>query len=240
MSGLLEAKNLQKYYGGVHALKDVSLRIDAGEVVGLVGDNGAGKSTLMKCVTGAERHDGGTITFAGRTLEPGSPHDSRGSGIEMIYQNLNLCPQLDVVSNIFLGRELRKSWLFFLDGRAMRKKAGEILASLNAEIDPGSVVGKLSGGQQQAVAIARAMTFNPRLVIMDEPTAALGVREVAKVLALIKNLKAQGIAVIIISHRLADIFEVADRIVFMRRGEVREDRPAKDITLSELTALLVS
>lgn len=237
---LLDIQHVDKHYGGIHALDDVSLIVETGTVVGLVGDNGAGKSTLMKCITGAERQDDGTIVFDGEQLNPSDPHHSRKAGIEMIYQNLNLCPQLDVVSNIFLGRELCKTPWPFLNERAMQSRVHDILGTLNADIDLKAFAGKLSGGQQQAVAIARAMTFEPKLVIMDEPTAALGVREVQKVLTLIKNLRKQDIAVIVISHRLTDIFEVADRIVFMRRGTVREDKPASDLTLPQLTEMLVS
>lgn len=238
MTALLQIENLHKYYGGVHALNNISLSLEAGTVLGLVGDNGAGKSTLMKCITGAERQDNGQINFDGNVIEPGNTTHSRSLGIEMIYQNLNLCPQLDVTSNVFLGREIKGK--FLLNNAKMKKKARDILSNLNAEIDTNSIVNELSGGQQQAIAIARAMAFNPKLIIMDEPTAALGVREVQKVLSLVKNLKKQGITVIIISHRLADIFEVADQIIFMRHGENLEDKSIDELSLQSLTKMLMS
>lgn len=238
---LLEVQNLQKYYGGVHALKDVSFAIAPEQVMGLAGDNGAGKSTLMQCITGAESPDSGRILFQDKPLNFGSPHFSRMAGIEMIYQDLNLCPQLDVVSNIFWGREkVKPLGKIMLDHKAMFQKAQEVLGTLNAEIPLKAIAGNLSGGQQQAVAIARALLFEPKLLILDEPTAALGIKEVQKVLELIKSLKQQGIAVIIISHRLTDIYEVADRIIFMRRGEIREDKPVGDISMKELTEKIIA
>jgi len=234
----LEIHALNKHYDGVHALKNISFSLDTGKVLGLIGDNGAGKSTLMKCVTGAEKPDAGHIHFNGQDVS-GRPHDSRLAGIEMIYQDLNLCPQLDVSSNIFLGQEIKSSSCF-LNDRLMREKSREILARLNADIPVDTPVGQLSGGQQQAVAIARALLANPKLLIMDEPTAALGVREAGKVLALIQSLKANGITVIIISHRLADIFEVADRIILMRRGEIREDKPVLQTSIQEITEKILA
>ncbi len=233
----LEIHGLNKYYGGAQALKNVSFSLETGIVLGVVGDNGAGKSTLMKCITGAERPDSGFIRFNGQDVS-GRPRESRMAGIEMIYQDLNLCPQLDVAANIFLGREAAKG--YFLDNRLMRSRAQDILGRLNADILVGVSAGLLSGGQQQAVAIARALLVNPRLLIMDEPTAALGVREAGKVLGLIQSLKAEGITVIIISHRLGDIFEVADRVILMRRGEIREDKPVSQISLKDIKEKIVS
>lgn len=234
----LEVNALNKHYGGVHALKDISFSLNAGTVLGLVGDNGAGKSTLMKCITGAENPDSGYIRFNGYDVSH-KPHDSRMAGIEMIYQDLNLCPQLDVTTNIFLGREI-KTATCFLNDRLMQDKAREILERLNADISISTPAGLLSGGQQQAVAIARALLADPKLLIMDEPTAALGVREVEKVLKLIQSLKANGITVIIISHRLTDIFEVADRIILMRRGEIRDDKPVSQTSLQDITEKILA
>ncbi len=240
MTELLEIQNLQKNYRGIHAIKDISFKMKEASVVGIVGGNGAGKSTLMKCITGAERQDNGIVIFEGKELTVGNPTHSRQSGIEMIYQDLNLCAQQTVLANIFLGRETQKSGLPILDYESMKNKASEILKALNSDINPTAIVEKLSGGQQQAVAIARAMTFNPKLIIMDEPTAALGVKEVKKVLSLVENLKKQRVAVIIISHRLVDLFETADRIIFMKHGKIEKDKSVSDISLKQLTELLVS
>ncbi len=234
----LEIQSINKHYGGVHALKDVSFSLDAGTVLGLVGDNGAGKSTLMKCITGAENPDSGHIRFNDHDVSH-RPHDSRMAGIEMIYQDLNLCPQLNVTTNIFLGREI-KTATCFLNDRLMQNKAQEILQRLNADIPINTPAGLLSGGQQQAVAIARSLLAEPKLLIMDEPTAALSVREVEKVLKLIQSLKANGITVVIISHRLSDIFEVADRVILMRRGEIREDKPISQTSLQDITEKMLA
>ncbi len=240
---LLHINELQKHYGGVHALAGVSLTVNTGEVVGLVGDNGAGKSTLMKCITGSESPDSGTITFNDAPLSFGDPHGSRRAGIEMIYQDLNLCPQHDATANIFLGREMKGSFfgvpLPFLDLAEMEKRAQALLGGLNSEINIRKCVGALSGGQQQAVAIARALLFKPKLLIMDEPTAALGVKESARVLDLIRTLKKQGISIILISHRLGDIFEVADRVVLMRHGAVVEDKAISETSIGELTSRIL-
>lgn len=236
---LLNIENLSKHYGGVIALDDVTLSIYQGEIIGLVGDNGAGKSTLMKCVTGSESYSKGKISFDDHQLPCGSPHESRSRGIEMIYQNLSLCLQQDVTSNIFLGREPALNMFGvrtpFLNLRQMKDKAASIIESLNTDIDVTKKVYELSGGQQQAVAIARSLLENPRLLIMDEPTAALGVKEVEKVLQLINSLKKQGIAVVLISHRLADIYAVADRVVLMSHGKIIEDKASSQISIQSLT-----
>ncbi|MDD2325447.1 MAG: ATP-binding cassette domain-containing protein [Alphaproteobacteria bacterium] len=236
---LLKIEHLHKNYGSVHALDDVSLSLESGTVLGIVGDNGAGKSTLMKCITGSETASGGSIVLDNSPLPKGNPYASREAGIEMIYQNLGLCLQQDVVENIFLGREKRIKVMGLetplLDLKGMEREAQTLIGRLNAEINVRKKAGALSGGQQQAVAIARALLFQPRLLIMDEPTAALGVREVAIVLDLIRALKKQGIAVILVSHRLGDIFEVADRIVLMRHGRLIEDKLITETSLSELT-----
>ena len=236
---LLEISNLSKHFGGVRALTDVSLAVEPGTITALLGDNGAGKSTLMRCVTGSEIPDAGTIRFCGNALRAGSPHDSRAAGIEMIYQELDLCPMHDGISNIFLGRESKRTIggfsLPFLDHRRMAERAQELIDGLNAEIDLRKSVGRLSGGQRQAVVIARALMFQPKLLIMDEPTAALGPKEAARVLDLIKALRQSGIAVVLIAHRLSEVFEVADRAVLMRHGSIAEELQIAKTTLEELS-----
>ncbi len=208
---LLELTGVRKTFGAIEALRGVTFSVEAGSVVGLVGDNGAGKSTLMKTITGVYHPDEGEIRFDGQSLAGKDPGDIRRAGIEMIYQDLALAKMRDVASNIFLGRELTRSVLGvkLIDSKRMRAEAQTMIARLGARIPSvAQMTGQLSGGQQQSVAIARALTFNPRLVIMDEPTAALAVREVEHVLDLIRTLKGQGIAVILISHRLTDVFSV--------------------------------
>lgn len=221
---LLELHGVKKRFGAIEALQSVSLSVDAGEIVGLVGDNGAGKSTLMKVVTGVYTPDEGRVVFDGRDVTREPPRTRRLLGIEMIYQDLALARQQNVASNIFLGREPVKRFLgipYRIDREAMEIRARDILQRLGVEIPSVRMpVGKLSGGQQQTVAIARALTFEPRLVIMDEPTAALAVREVEHVLDVTRALKGQGIGVIFISHRLNDVLAVCDRIVVLRRGRV--------------------
>jgi len=238
---LLTLANICKSFGAVDVLHGVDMEIGAGEVVGLVGDNGAGKSTLMKTVTGMYQADAGEITLDGRSILGLDPGARRGLGIEMIYQDLALARQQDVASNIFLGREPTKYFLGLIPGmvdkRAMAKKAQEMIDRLGAHLPSiNRVVGSFSGGQQQTVAIARALTFNPRIVIMDEPTAALAVREVQGVLDLIRQLKSQGIAVILISHRLNDVLSVTDRIMVLRHGRT----VAKLVTAKTDMAAVVS
>jgi len=223
---LLELADIRKNFGTVEALRGVSFSVDAGSVVGLVGDNGAGKSTLMKTITGVYRPDGGEIRFDGASLADKEPHVIRELGIEMIYQDLALAEMRDVASNIFLGREITRNvlGLNFIDYKRMEIEAGRMIEKLGARVKSvKQAAGLLSRGQQQSVAIARALTFNPKLVIMDEPTAALAVREIEHVLDLIRNLKSRGIAVILISHRLTDVFAVCDRIVVLRHGAVIAD-----------------
>jgi len=223
---LLELADIRKNFGTVEALRGVSFSVDAGSVVGLVGDNGAGKSTLMKTITGVYRPDGGEIRFEGASLADKEPHVIRELGIEMIYQDLALAEMRDVASNIFLGREITRNvlGLNFIDYKRMEIEAGRMIEKLGARVKSvKQAAGLLSRGQQQSVAIARALTFNPKLVIMDEPTAALAVREIEHVLDLIRNLKSRGIAVILISHRLTDVFAVCDRIVVLRHGAVIAD-----------------
>ena len=239
---LLELKDVRKTFGAIEALRGVTFSVDEGSVVGLVGDNGAGKSTLMKTITGVYRPDGGDIRFNGVSLVGKDPGEIREAGIEMIYQDLALARMRDVASNIFLGRELTRNVLGvkLIDTKRMRAEAEATIARLGARVKSVTqMTGQLSGGQQQSVAIARALTFNPRLVIMDEPTAALAVREVEHVLDLIRNLKKQRIGVILISHRLTDVFSVCDRIVVLRQGTVIADDATPDTSMNAVVAHIV-
>jgi ABC-type sugar transport system ATPase subunit len=241
---LLELDGLAKRFGTVEALRGVTFAIEAGSVVGLVGDNGAGKSTLMKCITGVYRADAGAIRFAGAPIGGRDPGEIRRLGIEMIYQDLALARQQDVASNIFLGREPTRTVLGLplgaIDRARMEAEAARMIERLGARIPSVRYqVGQLSGGQQQSVAIARALTFAPKLVIMDEPTAALAVREVDHVLDLIRQLKRQGIAVILISHRLTDVFAVSDRIIALRQGRVIADEATAATSMTAVVAHIV-
>jgi ABC-type sugar transport system ATPase subunit len=239
---LLELHDVHKSFGAIEALRGVTFSVEAGTVVGLVGDNGAGKSTLMKTITGIHRPDSGDIHFDGASLAGKDPGDIRKAGIEMIYQDLALARMRDVAANIFLGRELTHNvlGLQLIDVKRMRAEAEAMIAKLGARVKSVTqIAGLLSGGQQQSVAIARALTFNPKLVIMDEPTAALAVREIEHVLELIRTLRAQGIAVILISHRLTDVFAVCDRIVVLRQGAVIADDPARMTSMNAVVAHIV-
>ncbi len=214
---LLTVRNLRKRYGAVEALAGVDLDLPPGEVVALVGDNGAGKSTLVKAVAGTHVPDGGTITLDGRAVHIARPADAQALGITTVFQDLALCENLDVVANLDLGRELRRGSL--LSGLRMERAARDLLASLDVRIgDIRSPVAALSGGQRQSVAIARALVAQPRVVLLDEPTAALGVEQTARVLELIRRLRDRGLAVMVISHNLADVFQVSDRICVLRLG----------------------
>ena len=240
---ILSVKGVSKSFGGVHAIMNASLDIFPGEVVALAGDNGAGKSTLIKAISGVFHYDEGDIYLDGKRIAFATPQEARDNGIETIYQDLALADNLTIGDNIFLGREPMKKLFGFLpviDRPQMAKVAQETMHKLDFNvIRLDAPVSAFSGGQRQAVAIGRAMYWNARLVIMDEPTAALGVPEQRKVIALIQSLKAQGKGIIFISHNLGDIFEVADRIVVFRRGkEVGERRP-KETTGDEIVRLMV-
>ena len=241
---LLSIKGVTKRFGSIQVLNGVDLDIEAGTVTGLVGDNGAGKSTLMKIITGIYSIDEGSVSFNGKDVAGVAPGERRALGIEMIYQDIALAKQQDVASNIFLGREPKRRPLGFLpyivDKALMDSEARKMIDRLGARIP--SVhrpVGLFSGGQQQTVAIARALTFNPKIVIMDEPTAALAVREVEGVLNLIKQLKSEGIAVILISHRLNDVFEVTDRIVVLRQGRIEASLETASTQMREVVSFIV-
>jgi ABC-type sugar transport system ATPase subunit len=241
---LLTLQGIRKSFGAVDVLHGVDLSVEAGEVIGLVGDNGAGKSTLMKTITGIYRADAGSIELGGRDILPLDPGQRRQLGIEMIYQDLSLAKQQDVAANIFLGREPTKK-LFglipgFVDKAEMDRQAAKMIERLGAHLPSiNRSVGSFSGGQQQTVAIARALTFNPRLVIMDEPTAALAVREVQSVLDLIRRLKSEGIAVILISHRLNDVLAVTDRIVVLRHGRAEANLVTAKTNMNEVVGRIV-
>jgi fructose transport system ATP-binding protein len=242
---VLEARGLVKTFGHVIGLAGVDLRLDAGEVLGIIGDNGAGKSTLIKCLSGALSPDQGEIRIEGRPVTLKSPLDGRLHGIETVYQSLAVSPALDIASNMFLGRELtvrgplgiltRK-----LDKRAMRKQAKEQMTKLGVTTlqDMGQRVETLSGGQRQAVAVARAAAFGSKVIILDEPTAALGVRESNQVLDLIRELRRQGMPVILISHNMPHVFDVADRVHIQRLGRCAGIvRPAQT-TAEEAVAIM--
>ena len=216
---LLEIRDLSKTFGSVQALTDVDFEVRAGEVMALVGDNGAGKSTLIKCVAGIHGYDSGKIFFDGEPVTIHGPKDAGKLGIEVVYQDLALCDNLDVVQNMYLGREVR-DFLFRLREPVMEQRTAETLKSL-AVTTIRSIrqpVASLSGGQRQSVAVAKAVQWNSRLVILDEPTAALGVAQTRQVLELVKRLAEQGLSVVLISHNLHDIFEVATRITVLRLG----------------------
>ena len=236
---IVEMRGIDKSFGAVHALRGVDLALYPGEVLGLVGDNSAGKSTLMKILTGAYQRDNGEILIAGEPVHFKSPHESRGRGIEMIYQDFALCGNMDVGQNIFLGRWPKKGP--FIDRKKMYSEADIVLKRL--KVDVNSVyqrVESLSGGRQQSVAIARAISFEPRVVILDEPTANLSVMATERLLETMLELKKQGVAQIIISHRLQDIFLVGDRVMVLKRGENVGDRYVKHTTQQEVLGLIVS
>jgi D-xylose transport system ATP-binding protein len=221
---VLSLKGVSKSFGPVQALSDVDFEVRPGEVVALVGDNGAGKSTLVKTIAGINPADSGTISFEGEEVTITTPTDAVALGIATVYQDLALCDNLDVVENLFLGREEKADGpagtAGLLDEVGMEKQAGELLENLAVTItDVRNEVGTMSGGQRQQVAIARSLLGEPKLVMLDEPTAALGVRQTAMVLTLIKRLRERGYGVLVISHNLADVFEVADRIFVLRLGK---------------------
>ena len=216
---LLELRNITKSFGSVQALTEVDFEVRNGEVMALVGDNGAGKSTLIKCIAGTHSADSGEILFEGKEVTIHGPKDAARLGIEFVYQDLALCDNLDVVQNMYLGREER-DWLFRLKEPVMEQRTAETLRGL-AVTTIRSIrqpVASLSGGQRQSVAVAKAVQWNSRLVVLDEPTAALGVAQTRQVLELVKRLAEQGLAVVLVSHNLQDIFEVATRITVLRLG----------------------
>ena len=223
---VLELTNISKHFGAIQAVNDVSLSLEAGQVVGLMGDNGAGKSTLVKMIAGNFRPSHGTMYLNGVELVLHRPVEARQHGIEIVHQDLALCNNLTAAANVFLGREMCRAFgpLRVLDYRTMYRRAGEIFRELKSETRSRDLVKQMSGGQRQAVAIARTMLSEATIVLMDEPTAAISVRQVAEVLNLIRHLRDRGIAVVLISHRMPDVFTVADRVIVMRRGKKVADK----------------
>lgn len=240
---ILSVRDVSKHFGGVQALDKVSFEIFPGEVVALAGDNGAGKSTVIKAISGVFQYDSGDILLDGRRIAFATPQEARDHGIETIYQDLALADNLSIGANIFLGREPMKKLFGFLpmlDRQKMADVAKATMEKLDFHVTRlGAPVAAFSGGQRQAIAIGRAIYWNARLVIMDEPTAALGVPEQRKVISLIQSLKAEGKGIIFISHNLRDIFEVADRIVVFRRGENAGERTPRETTGDEIVRMMV-
>jgi fructose transport system ATP-binding protein len=242
---ILQARRLVKTFGRVVGLDGVSLELYPGEVLAIIGDNGAGKSTLIKCLTGAEIPDEGELFLDGKPVHFKRPQDARAAGIETVYQNLAVSPALDVAANLFLGREERKPGILgsvfrVVDQKGMREKARAELKSLGISTlqDVTVPVENLSGGQRQAVAVARAAAFGSKVVVLDEPTAALGVRESNQVLELIKNLRERGIPVILISHNMPQVFDVADRIHIQRLGKRATVITPQSHSMSEAVAIM--
>jgi ABC-type sugar transport system ATPase subunit len=241
---ILELRQLTKHYGAVQALRGVDVDVHEGEVLAICGDNGAGKSTLIKVVSGAHPMTSGELRLAGRALRWSSPHDALSNGVATIYQDLALAPRLSVWQNVFIGAELRRRifpGLRVLDKPAMRAKTAELLRRLNQDIDDvDRPVSDFSGGQRQAVAIARALLWQARIVIMDEPTAALGVKETARVLALIEQLKQEGVTVLLISHNMEDVVRVADRVVILKAGKVAAQGAANRLAPTDLSQAIMT
>jgi D-xylose transport system ATP-binding protein len=236
---LVEMKEISLAFGGVKAVDDASVSLYPGEVVGLLGHNGAGKSTLIKVLSGAYKRDSGTILINGEEATINNPRDAKHFGIETIYQTLALADNIDAASNLYLGREVLTPW-GTLDDSAMESEARKVMGRLNPNFrrfkDP---VNLLSGGQRQSVAIARAIHFNARILIMDEPTAALGPQETAQVGGLIKQLKADGIGIFLISHDIHDVFDLADRICVMKNGQVVGTGPVSAMTKDEVLGMII-
>src|SRR5436305_5420186 len=223
---VLELTGIGKDFGAIRALHDVDMQVFPGEVVGLMGDNGAGKSTLVKIIAGNFPANHGEIRFESNTVHFHRPIDARAVGIEVVYQDLALADNLTAAANVFLGRELKRKFgpLSLLDHKAMAARALELFGELRSETRPHNLVKQMSGGQRQAVAIARTRLSNSKIVLMDEPTAAISVRQVAEVLDLIRRLRDSGVSVVLISHRMPDVFAVCDRIVVLRRGQKVADK----------------
>ncbi|MDH3640468.1 MAG: ATP-binding cassette domain-containing protein [Gammaproteobacteria bacterium] len=236
---LVEMRHIHKRFGGVHAVRDASVDLYPGEVVGVLGHNGAGKSTLIKMLSGAYPIDEGEILINGEQVDIRTPRDARAHGIETIYQTLALADNLDAPANLFLGREIMTS-LGTLDDDAMEHKAREVIQRLNPNFtNIKDAVRTMSGGQRQSVAIARAVLFNARILIMDEPTAALGPHETAMVADLIKQLKKDGIGIFLISHDLHDVFDLSDRVSVMKNGGMVGTRNTKDVTKDQVLGMII-
>ena len=237
---ILQLRGVNKTFGAVHVLHDVDLSVRAGEVTALVGDNGAGKSTLVKCVAGIHPADTGEVLFDGEPVSITAPSDAAALGIEVVYQDLALADNLDIVQNMFLGRERGRSWL--LDEADMEQAARRTLASLSVRTVTSvrMPVASLSGGQRQTVAIAKAVLWDSKVVLLDEPTAALGVAQTRQVLDLVRRLAEQGLGVVLISHNMADVFEVSDRIACLYLGRMVAQVPPKDVSHGQVVELITA
>jgi len=239
MSKLVEMKNISKFFGGIQALTDVSIDLEPGEVVGLLGHNGAGKSTLIKILSGAYSSDGGEILVEGKPVSIKSPRDAKAQGIETIYQQLALAENLAAPANIFLGRELMTP-IGTVDDDRMEAEARKILDRLDLKIKSlRDNVRNLSGGQRQAIAIGRAIYFNAKILIMDEPTAALGPQETHKVGELVKTLKREGIGIFLISHDIHDVFDLCDRVTVLHNGKLVGSAKTEDVTKDEVLSMII-
>ena len=238
---LLEAVGVTKRFGALTAVDGADLMVGRAEIVGLVGGNGAGKSTLIHLISGVIRPDGGRFLMEGRPLRPGSPAEARLRGIETVYQDLALLDELDVTANIFMGREWRQGvpGLRWLAERRMKAKAEELIRSLGYDFGAATRVRYLSGGQRQAVALARARLARAKLILMDEPTAALGIEETRKTLDLIRRFRDTGVSLIVIGHELEDIFSISDRIVVMRKGSTVADLRTRYTNQDEVVSLML-
>jgi D-xylose transport system ATP-binding protein len=236
----LELVGINKSFGAVHVLHDVHLSVHPGQVTALVGDNGAGKTTLIKCIAGIHPIDSGTVMFEGREVSIGSPKDAASLGIEVVYQDLALADNLDITQNMFLGRERKKG--IILDEASMEQSARETLARLSVRTVKSvrQQVASLSGGQRQTVAIAKAVLWESKVVILDEPTAALGVAQTRQVLDLVRRLAETGHGVVLISHNMNDVFEVADRITTLYLGRVAADVARSEVTHSQVVELITT
>jgi D-xylose transport system ATP-binding protein len=236
MTPLLEVKGVSKYFGNVIALKDISVAVNAGEVTCVLGDNGAGKSSFIKILSGVHQHDEGELLVEGEEYRFKSPREARELGIATVFQDLALCENLNVVENLFLGREIRRGRL---DEVAMETRSWELLRQLSAKIPTVRIpVASLSGGQRQTVAIARSLLGDPKIIILDEPTAALGVEQTAEVLNLIERLRERGLGVLMISHNMEDVRAVADRVVVLRLGRNNGEFDAADVSTEDLVAAI--
>src|ERR671928_332958 len=234
---LLSMRGIEKRFSGVPALVGASLEVEPGEVMALIGQNGAGKSTMIKILTGAYRKDAGEITFAGRAVEFASPHDAQKGGISTIYQEINLVPYRSVAENIFLGREPRR--LGLIDWRRMNREAHDLLRRFDVEADVRAPLMTFNTAIQQMVAIARAVSFEAKLVIMDEPTSSLDEREVGVLFEVIRRLKTDGVAVIFVSHKLDELYAVCDRVTIMRDGRTVQVAPMAELTRLDLVTTML-
>ena len=237
---VLELQGVSKHFGAIHALNEVDLTLTSGEVLGLMGDNGAGKTTLVRVIAGNFPPTAGEIRIDGAPVHFSKPVEAREKGVEVVYQDLALCNNLSAAANVFLGREIKRSFgpIKWLEHGAMNKRSAELFAELKSETRPRHLVRLMSGGQRQAVAIARTRLSNPKIVLMDEPTAAISVRQVAEVLDLIRRLRDSGVSVVLISHRMPDVFAVCDRIVVLRRGRKVADKAISATSPEEVTGLI--